>query len=614
MMDERRTAGWIGFGAAIVAAALMGVVMLIVRMAAGIPSYPELIGNALSSNVPIALFNLSTGTLGTGTKPLLFSIITGGMVIVGGLLGLYYTRRLCRPDHGWRGMLFPAVRLGGIVWLILMLVLSPLVGAGILGLSLRGGPTGYLLTGLLLCALYAVTLAGMTAALRRAFTPTDDSETAVDERRRALLHNIAIGAALLSLGGLAVQVRRFAYHPLSDAAAPSPQGPSLAQQQAETIAQTARAEANRATSPAVAALPPSPVPAPTGISAPLPSVASSPGTATTPAPSATPNAGSPLNTATPPAPFVPAPGDPAAEVMFQLVADKLPPEVTDSDHFYVISKNFSDPVVRQEKWRLMVDGMVERPMTLVYEDLLALPSTTFLRTQECISNEIGGDLISNGQWTGVPLRIVLERAGVKPGAIKVQFTCDDGYTTAIPIAEAAEEQTILAYHLNGTPLPERHGFPTRLIFPAHYGMKNPKWITRITVTADDYLGYWERQGWSDASIVQTMARIDTPTRKDRLAIGVPTVVAGIAYAGNRGISRIEVSTDDGTSWEQAALEPPLGTLTWVFWAYQWTPPKAGEFKVLVRATDGVGIAQPAASTPPIPLGATGYHRVPMTVR
>jgi DMSO/TMAO reductase YedYZ molybdopterin-dependent catalytic subunit len=597
MMDERRTAAWIGFGAGIVAASLMGVVMLIVRMAAGIPSYPELIGNALSSNVPIALFNLSTGTLGTETKPFLFSLIVFCMIVVGGLLGVVYTSRLCRPDWGWRGMLFPAVRLGGIVWLILMFVLSPLVGAGVLGVSLRGGPTGYLLTGLLLCALYAVALAGMTAALRHAFAPAADTEPAVDERRRALLHNAAIGAALLSVGGLFVQVRRFAFHPLPDAAPPSAQGQTLAQQQANTIAQTARAQANRATN------------------APLASAASSVGTATNAtSPATSASGGTFINTATPPAPFEPAPADPAAEVMFQLVANKLPPEVTDSDHFYVISKNFSDPVVRQDKWRLMVDGMVERPATLAYEDLLALPSTTFLRTQECISNEIGGDLISNGQWTGVPLRIVLERAGVKPGAIKVQFTCDDGYSTAIPIAEAMEEQTILAYQLNGTPLPERHGFPTRLIFPAHYGMKNPKWITRITVTADDYLGYWERQGWSDAAVVQTMSRIDTPTRKDQLAVGVPTVVAGIAYAGSRGISRVEVSTDDGASWQQAALQPPLGALTWVFWAFQWTPPKAGEFKVLVRATDGAGTLQPAESTPPIPLGATGYHRVPMTVR
>jgi len=223
-------------------------------------------------------------------------------------------------------------------------------------------------------------------------------------------------------------------------------------------------------------------------------------------------------------------------------------------------------------------------------------------------------LISNGQWTGVPLRTVLEKAGVRSGAIKVQFTAYDGYTTAIPLAEAMEEQTILAYHLNGVPLPQRHGYPARLIFPAHYGMKNPKWITGITLTADDYLGYWERQGWTDSAVVQTMSRIDTPTRKDTLAVGIETVIAGIAYAGNRSIAKVDVSTDDGESWHAAALQPPLGPLTWVYWAYRWTPPKAGEYKVLVRATDGAGTLQPAASTPPIPLGATGYHRVPLTVR
>ncbi|MCA1670056.1 MAG: molybdopterin-dependent oxidoreductase [Thermomicrobia bacterium] len=327
------------------------------------------------------------------------------MIAVGGLLGLVYTRRLCRFDQGWQGVLFPAVRLGGIVWLLLMLVLSPVVGAGLLGVSLRGGPTGYLLTGLLLCALYSLALAGMTAALRRAFVPTDDSEAPVDERRRALLHNLAIGAAIVSVGGLFVQVRRFAYHPLPDAA-PSPQGPTPAQQQASAIAQMARAEANRAANPGLAALPPRTASSPNTTNAPPPA-ASSTSTTTGPVSTATPSGNTPLiPTATPPAPFEPALPDPAAEVMFQLVADKLPPEVTDSDHFYVISKNFSDPVVRQDKWRLMVDGMIEHPTTLVYEDLLALPNTTFLRTQECISNEIGGDLISNGQWTGVPLRIV----------------------------------------------------------------------------------------------------------------------------------------------------------------------------------------------------------------
>ena len=543
-MDERQR-GWIGFGAGIVAAAAMGIVMLIVRMAAGVPTYPELIGNALSSNVPIALFNLSTGTLGTETKPALFSIITIATVVAGGLLGRLYAQRLYHPADGPRGTLFPAVRLGGIVWLAIMLGLTPLLGAGFLGASLPGGPTGYLLTGLLLCGVYALVLAGMTEALRRAFTEPEAKAT--NERRRALLHNLAIGAAVVTLGGLFVQVRRFAFH--SEPADLPPGPPSDAQQAAAAIAQTARAQAG-------------PVP------------------------------------------------DPA----FAAVADKLPLEVTDTEHFYVISKNFSDPVVPLARWQIEVNGMVERPFTLTYTDLLALPSVTFLRTMECISNDIGGTLISNGQWTGMPLRTVLDRAGMKPGAIKVQFTAYDGYTTAIPVGEAMEDRTILAYQLNGAPLPERHGFPARLIFPAHYGMKNPKWITNITLTADDYLGYWERQGWTDKAIVQTMSRIDTPKRSDPLAAGAETIIAGIAYAGSRGIARVEVSTDNGESWRDALLQPPLGPLTWVYWAYRWTPAKPGQYNVLARATDGAGTPQIPQRTDPIPLGATGYHRVSLAVK
>ena len=546
-MDKQRV-GWIGFGAGVVATALMGCVMLIIRMAAGVPTYPELIANVLSANVPIALFNFSTGTLGEQTKPVLFSLITAGMVAVGGLLGMGYARRQGQPRSFLRDTLFPAVRLGAVVWLIIMIVMSPLFGAGLLGRYLTGGPTRYMLTGLLLCGIYAVTLAGMTVTLRRAFAPAEPREREVNERRRALLHNVAIGATLVSLGGLIVQVRRFAF-PMHPGAETPDAGPTTAQEQARTIAATARAGAGWPTDPAFAA-----------------------------------------------------------------VAARLPDEVTDVDNFYVISKNFSDPVVNVDRWKIEIDGLVERPFTLTYADLLAMPNVTFLRTMECISNEVGGHLISNGQWTGVPLRAVLDRAGVKPGVLKVQFAAYDGYSTAIPLTEAMEEQTILAYQLNGAPLPQRHGFPARLIFPAHYGMKNPKWITGIHLTTDDYLGYWERQGWTDTAIVQTMARIDTPTRKETLTVGVGTVIAGIAYAGNRSIRSVEVSTDDGESWRAATLQPPLGPLTWAFWAYRWTPPKAGEFKVLARATDGAGALQTTETRSPIPLGATGYHRVPMTAR
>jgi DMSO/TMAO reductase YedYZ molybdopterin-dependent catalytic subunit len=544
-MGERPTR-WIGFLAGSVAAALMGAAMLTLRIVAGVPSWLELIGNALTAHVPIPLFQFSTSTLGTETKPALFALLTLIMVLVGGALGVLYVRRLWQPGPFLRGALVRALALGEAVWFVMMLVVSPLLGAGVFSARLTSGVGGYIIGGFLLCALYAVALAGMVELLRRAVTPSE-SEAGYDERRRALLHNVAIGGTLVALGALVVQVRRFAFHAEPGSAPPGQ--PSAAVEQANAIAQAARAQAGPATNPA-----------------------------------------------------------------FALVAGKLPPEVTDSDSFYVISKNFSDPVVNEASWQVKVNGLVATPLTLTANDLRAMPSVTFLRTMECISNDIGGDLISNGQWTGVPLRLVLERAGINAEATKVQFTCYDGYSTALPREAALDEHTILAYELNGEPLPQRHGFPARLIIPARYGMKNPKWITGIMPTTDDYLGYWERQGWSDSAIIQTMARIDTPTRSDAVRVGAETGIGGIAFAGDRSIWRVEVSVDDGKTWQDAALQPPLGPFTWVSWAYRWTPTQPGITGILARATDGTGNTQPAARADPIPTGATGYHRIQITVK
>lgn len=549
---HERPASWIGVAAGTVAAALMSAVMLALRMTAGIPAYPELIGAALGARVPIGLFNLSTGTFGTQTKPALFVVLTAIMVGVGGLLGLLYTHRLWRPGPAADGALLPALGLGGAVWLVVMLVLSPLVGAGVFGITLPGGGAGYPLGGLFLFSLYAVALAGMTALLHRTFAAPMPA-TAPDTRRRALLRGVAIGGAALSLGALVAQTRRFAFTPY--VAGSLPAQPSEVEARARAIAQTARAQVGTTAS------------------------ASGP-----------------------------------ADSVFDLVQNKLPAEVTDTDRFYVISKNFVDPVVNESGWQMKVGGLVVRPVTLTLTDLRALPRTTYLRTMECISNRIDGDLISNGQWTGVPLRMVLEQAGVKPEAVKVQFTCEDGYTTAIPLAAAMDEQTILAYEMNGAPLPSRHGFPARLIIPARYGMKNPKWITEIAPTVEDYQGYWERQGWTDTAIVQTMSRIDTPTRRDTLQVSVETGIGGIAYAGARGVRRVEWSADGGTTWQETTLLPPLGPYTWVFWAARWTPTRPGAHTLVVRATDGTGAPQIATARPPIPDGATGYHRVPLTVK
>lgn len=290
----------------------------------------------------------------------------------------------------------------------------------------------------------------------------------------------------------------------------------------------------------------------------------------------------------------------------------LSPEVTPNEKFYRISKNLFDPVVNVSKWFLEVKGLVERPLRLPYDELKTLPAVQQYTTLECISNEVGGDLISNALWKGVRLKELLTKVGMKPKGKKVVFTCVDGYSTGIPLEKALHPDTILAYEMNGVPLPTDHGFPIRLINPGHYGMKNPKWITGIELVDQDFKGYWERRGWSDEAKVKTMSRIDVPAGGSTIKAG-KRYIAGIAFAGDRGIQKVEVSTDDGRTWQKAFVKKALSPSTWVLWAFEWEPPKDptmhGRFMVKVRATDGRGQVQTAEIVPPLPDGASGLHTI-----
>lgn len=289
----------------------------------------------------------------------------------------------------------------------------------------------------------------------------------------------------------------------------------------------------------------------------------------------------------------------------------LSPEVTPNGKFYRISKNLFDPVVNVSKWSLEVKGLLERPLRLTYDELKTLPAVQQYTTLECISNEVGGDLISNALWKGVRLKTLLERAGVKAKAKKVVFTCADGYSTGIPLEKALHPDTLLAYEMNDVPLPTDHGFPLRLINPGHYGMKNPKWITGIELVDHDFKGYWERRGWSDEAKVKTMSRIDVPLGSSTIKIGKQPI-AGIAFAGDRGIQQVEVSTDDGRTWQKALVKKALSPYTWVLWAFGWEPKDPamhGRFMIKVRATDGKGQVQTAEVAPPLPDGASGLHTI-----
>ncbi len=296
---------------------------------------------------------------------------------------------------------------------------------------------------------------------------------------------------------------------------------------------------------------------------------------------------------------------------FETRAPKLDP-ITPNDRFYVVTKNFVDPRVDRSLWQLEVRGLVENETSISFEELEALPSVEQVTTLECISNGIGAGLISNAVWRGVPLARLLEAAGVKDGATHLFARGSDGYGHGVTLEKGMEATTLVVYRMNGDPLPHRHGFPARLIVPGGYGEMSVKWLDRVEVLDHAEKGLYESQGWR-AERVHTMSRIDRPLGFRKLKVGRPVAVNGVAFAGDRGIDRVELSTDGGRSWREVGLDYRASKLTWALWSDEWTPGRAGRHELVVRATDGEGKAQESKREPIDPDGASGYHRVKVEV-
>ncbi len=289
---------------------------------------------------------------------------------------------------------------------------------------------------------------------------------------------------------------------------------------------------------------------------------------------------------------------------------KLTPAVTPNDEFYLTSYR-SPPTIRIKDWSLTVKGLVERPMTLSYEQLLAKPTVSQIVTLECVGNTVAGEFIGTAEWTGVSLRALLEEAGADPQAYDVIFRAADEYSDSITLVRAMAGDVLLVHHMNGVPLPPAHGFPARIIVPGCYGMKSVQWLTDIEVVAADYTGYYAQKGWTDEAVVKTMSRIDRPGHGETLQ-GRTHRIEGLAFAGTRGITLVEVSTDAGETWHQAELHPPQSPASWVFWHYNWVARSGGRHSLLVRAIDGTGRLQTSVEQDPAPDGATGLHEI--TVR
>jgi len=289
------------------------------------------------------------------------------------------------------------------------------------------------------------------------------------------------------------------------------------------------------------------------------------------------------------------------------------PEITPVGNFYVVSKNFADPVVDEQAWRLSIGGAVDKPQKLSIADLRALPSATEYVTMECVSNNVGGELMSTGSFTGVRLRDLLAMASPRTNGTWAAFKARDGYAESLPMSLiTGAPELLVAYDLDGAPLPDSHGFPARILLPGHYGMKGPKWLDSIQLVDHESGGYWEMQGWDHNAVIKTTARFDVPREGEIVKLGGVTL-SGVAFAGTRGVSKVEYSTDGGHSWAAADFKPPLSPLTWVLWSALWTPGGEGAYQLKVRATDGAGAGQDSTNGPSYPDGATGYHTIRISV-
>jgi DMSO/TMAO reductase YedYZ molybdopterin-dependent catalytic subunit len=286
------------------------------------------------------------------------------------------------------------------------------------------------------------------------------------------------------------------------------------------------------------------------------------------------------------------------------------PEYTPLEDHYRIDINSRSPEIDGETWRLNIKGLVDQPLALTLNDLQTRydPMHQYV-TLACISNRIGGDLTSTTRWTGVSLQDVLADAKIRPSATHLKITSADGFheTVALDLI-ASEPRIMLTYNWDGIPLLYKHGFPLRIYIPDRYGMKQPKWITEIEVMDHDEDGYWVERGWDKVARMRATSVVDIVagdmTYEQSGQTFVP--VGGIAHAGARGISRVEVRVDEG-DWQAAALRSPLSETTWVIWRFDW-PFEAGEHTFAVRCYEGDGTLQITESNSTKPSGATGIHK------
>jgi DMSO/TMAO reductase YedYZ molybdopterin-dependent catalytic subunit len=292
----------------------------------------------------------------------------------------------------------------------------------------------------------------------------------------------------------------------------------------------------------------------------------------------------------------------------------LPSFITSNADFYRIDTSLSVPQIARDDWKLRIHGMVDREITYTLADLAKFEVVERPVTLTCVSNPVGGNLMSNAMWTGYRVRDLLKGSGIHPDADMVLSTSHDGFTAGTPVQALTDgREALLAVGMNGVPLPVEHGYPARLVVPGLYGFVSAtKWVVDLELTRFDRAeAYWTRLGWSAKAPIKTESRIDVPRNGTRLAPG-PVTIGGVAWAQNRGIKAVEVRIDDGP-WQPATLGAAYSKDTWRLWTYQWQA-TAGSHTITARATDNTGAVQTEQQAPPPPDGASGWPSIAVEVK
>ena len=528
-----------------------------------IPSLVVAVSELLSDYTPGDVVAFSIANIGTSQKTLLTASIIVGSLVLGGLLGRFAAR-------GQQRMTVAGFALFGLLggWAAARNPLSPALGSWVVALAAAALAAGATLLLVSRAARRPVPADAAEPAEPDQSAPPGDLETSGTQtttRRAFFAYAVGAGAAALAMVGLGRSLR--------------------GQSEAEQFLATNTLRSATTTAP--------------------------------PAPTTEPAAAPQSTTSTT------APASPARSVGEQVAAlDTLDDEVagissyvTPNDSFYRIDTAFGKvPQVDPASWRLRFTGLVDNPYELSFDEIQAMDLSDQVITLSCVSNDVGGNLVGNAVWTGVPLSVLLDRAGVQAGADQVVGRSVDDWTAGFPTGLVYDgRNAVLAIGMNGDFLPTNHGFPARLVVAGLYGYVSAvKWIDEIQLTTwDGFDGYWVPRGWSKEGPMKTQSRIDVPAGGRGLVAGQPTPIAGIAWAPTRGIERVEVNVDD-EGWLPCTLGEALGDESWVQWHREWTP-AAGRHQIRVRATDGDGATQSQQEVPPRPNGAEGWHTVNVTV-